>query len=554
MIIDATQLPSSDLHCDVAIVGSGAAGIPLACELLGSGLDVILVEAGGKRARRRDSEPLRGEVLDPAHHGPLDFYRRRCLGGTTTVWGGRCAPLDPIDFEKRSYIPESGWPLTSIDLDPYYARAHRYHDLGAYAYDVASALPQSQGDLVPGFRSTKIRQDALWRFSLPTNMARKFGGLLRGSSNIRVLLHANCIRVKTNHSGSLATAVRCASPNGTTFDVHARHFVLAGGGLETTRLLLVSRDAHADGIGNTYGLLGRYYGSHVTGDCCVTQFAPAGGSVIWDYERDPQGVYVRRVFSLSDEEQRRLGLPNFRAILAPPSVADPSHRSGLLSAVYLAKRFLVHRIPPEYDKALAGGMTGYQHLAAHARNVLLGSPQIIASLGTITRKRLLAERKLPSILTNSPANEYNLHFDAEQTPNRESRVTLSRDVDGFGVNRLQVDWRYSEADIAGPVRSLQILGEELAQSRVGAMQIDPDGLGNQVEQAMGVGSHHIGTTRMALTPKTGVVDPTCSVHGVGNLFVASSSVFPTTGVANPTLTITALAIRIADHLRQQRGR
>jgi choline dehydrogenase-like flavoprotein len=552
MIIDATKLPPGDLECDVAIVGSGAAGIPLACELLGSGLAVILVEAGGERARRRDADSLRGEVLDPVHHGPLDFYRRLCLGGTTTVWGGRCAPFDPIDLERRPYVPDSGWPLTRDDLDPYYVRAHRYHHLGAYTY-VASALPASTASLVPGLHSGTVRQDALWRFSLPTNMAREFGNRLRGGSNVKVLLHARAVRVETDHSGSVATAVRCASSSKATFAVRARYIVLAAGGLETTRLLLVSRDVHAAGIGNAHGLLGRFYGSHIAGDCGPVRFRPAGGPVIWNYEQDAEGVYVRRVLSLGEDAQRRLGVPNFRAILAPPKVADPAHGSGLLSAVYLAKRFLVHRVPPEYDKSLAG-MTGYQHVAAHARNVLLGSPEIFASVGTITRKRLLARRKLPSILTRSAAGEYNLHFDAEQTPNRDSRVTLSRDVDRLGVNRLRVDWRYSAADIEGAARNLQVIAEELERSGVGEIRIDVDELTGEIERGLGVGSHHIGTTRMDAGPKLGVVDPSCRVHGVPNLFVASSSVFPTTGAANPTLTITALAIRIADHLKENGGR
>jgi hypothetical protein len=272
--------------------------------------------------------------------------------------------------------------------------------------------------------------------------------------------------------------------------------------------------------------------------------------VIWGYERDTDGVYVRRAFAVEDDVQRGLGLTNFRANLAPPSAADPSHRDGRLSTMYLAKRFLVHRIPPEYDKALAGGMTDYQQVRAHARNVLLDFPKVLRSSLMITRKRLLAKRKLPSLVSRSPFNEYRLHFDAEQRPNRNSRITLIQEVDRFGVPRLRVDWRYSQEDLASPVQSLQLLGDELSRSGVGELRIDSQLLSDAIERELGVGSHHIGTTRMAASPRMGVVDPTCRVHGVDNLFVASSSVFPTTGAANPTLTITALAIRIADNVRR----
>src|SRR5204863_3777330 len=127
MFHDAREVPAgSQIDCDIVIVGAGAGGVPLAHEFLNTSLKVILLEAGGLRVEKATQDLYKGEVVTPKQHGPLDKYRRRCLGGTTTVWGGRCAPFDAIDFEKRPYVPHSGWPVTRRAMDPYYERAHAY--------------------------------------------------------------------------------------------------------------------------------------------------------------------------------------------------------------------------------------------------------------------------------------------------------------------------------------------------------------------------------------------------------------------------------------------
>jgi choline dehydrogenase-like flavoprotein len=153
---------------------------------------------------------------------------------------------------------------------------------------------------------------------------------------------------------------------------------------------------------------------------------------------------------------------------------------------------------------------------------------------------------------NNRSNIYTLHFDAEQVPNPESRVRLSESKDEFGLNRLQVDWRCTAQDIDSVIRSAALIGRELHSRGIARFHFDPEKLGAYITRRTGVGSHHIGTTRMSDTPSTGVVDSNCKVHGIDNLFIASSSVFPTSSFANPTLTIVALAIRLAAYLKQHR--
>jgi choline dehydrogenase-like flavoprotein len=549
MIRDARSLlPDARVECDICIIGSGAAGITVANELRNSGMQVVLLEAGGTKVDPSDQDVYAGEVVDPDHHGALHLYRHRRFGGTTPVWGGRCAPFDPIDFEARPYVPWSGWPVDRDQLDPYYARANEYCDAGKYSYSAKDDPALAPLEIAPGFHAEDVSTDFIWRFSLPTDFSRSFRRSLAEAPDITVYLHANTLKLRASSYGNSIDHVEAASSPGRRFSVHAREFVVAAGGLESARLLLVSNDVHPAGVGNGCGLVGRYYISHITGDCGQIRFTPKGGAVLWDYERSSEGVYCRRAFSISERKQREEGLLNFRGILSHPPVADPRHGSSVLSTMYLIKRYLVDRVPPEYSKALSG-MKPLEHTGAHCRNIAMG-PLGLASFGAKwLTKRILAERKLPSVTMPSRSNIYTLHFDGEQAPNPDSRILLSERRDAFGNPRLKVDWRFQEQDVRSIVRCSQLLGEALVRAGVGVPLYTTESVEQQVWENSAVGSHHIGATRMASDPSRGVVDENCRVFGIANLSIASSSVFPTSSFANPTLTIVAFAVRIAAHLR-----
>lgn len=554
MLFDARDIPArTQLDCDVVIVGGGAAGITLACELLDSPLDVLLLEGGGWRQESPTQDLYKGEVVNPAQHGPLDKYRQRVIGGTSTLWGGRCAPFDELDFERRPHVAHSGWPIGRRDLDPCYERAHAYCHAGEHNYSAAASLPHGRTPMIPGLVSQEITQDHLWRFSLPTNFARLYMPDLKASQRVRVCLHANCTGVALNPEGNHVRTLRVSSLRGNPFTVRARHVVLATGGLETTRLLLASRDVCRDGIGNDHDLLGRFYSSHITGELGEAVFTPKGGPIIWDYERSHEGVYCRRTLAIRPEVQQREGLLNFRCSLSHPPMADPSHRNGVLSAAYLVKRFLIHRIPPEYSKDMAGHMTPYRDVLPHLLNLVRGAPALLPFGAKWIGARMLSRRKLPSVSLLNRGNVYSLHFDAEQSPNPESRVTLAKERDALGVHRLRVDWRHSSDDIESVKRCFQIIQRDMIASGVAVFRLEEPNFAARIAAQLGVGSHHIGTTRMAEDPTQGVVDSECRVHGVDNLFIASSSVFPTASFANPTLTIIAFAVRVADRIKRLNG-
>ena len=548
MFDDARNLAAGTrLECDLVIVGSGAAGATLASEFIGSGLDVIVLEGGGEKFEPNTQELYRGAVDDPAHHGALDGYRRRMFGGTTTVWGGRCAPFDPIDFEERAYVPHSGWPVTRAELDPYYARAHAYAHAGQYSYETARSLPNAPAELIPGLVSDTVLQDRHWRFSLPTDFGRSNRARLESATNVRVVFHANVLKIATDTAGKTVTELRVSSLARNEFTVRARRYVLATGGLESTRLLLLSDEANPAGLGNEHDLLGRFYSSHMTGDLGEVTFTPRDRAIVWDYERGPDGVYCKRHLRIAEETQRRLGLLNFRCILSHPSFGDPSHGSGVLSAAYLVKRFLTHQIPPEYSREMAS--REYQRVREHLTNVVLDSPGLVRFGAHWLFRRILARRKFPSIALRSAANTYTIHFDAEQAPNPASRVLLGEERDLFGLRRLRVEWRCLDLDIDSVARCHQLLTDALTQNGVARVHLPASEVAAMTRDRVGVGSHHIGTTRMADDPQRGVVDRHCRVHAVDNLYISSPSVFCTAGYANPVLTTVAFALRLADHLR-----
>ncbi len=214
-----------------------------------------------------------------------------------------------------------------------------------------------------------------------------------------------------------------------------------------------------------------------------------------------------------------------------PDLTDPSHGNGVLSAAYLAKNFLSRQ-------------KTYKDLGGHLKNIVFDLGGVLLFSQKWLNERILSERKLPSVLFKSKANIYTIRIDFEQAPNPESRLTLSESKDAFGFNRLKADWKYTDLDVESATKTTELIGKAIVKSGTGEVRriskLEP----------RATGGHHIGTTRMASDPSSGVVDENCLVHGLSNLYIASSSVFPTCGYANPTLTIVAIAIRLGDYIKR----
>lgn len=546
MLIDATQLDSSNvLDTDICIVGAGPAGVTLAIELGKSGVQIILVECGGEMARNDEVDRFKGEAKPRNIHPPLNMYRRTGIGGTTAVWGGRCVPYDPIDFEARDYMAESGWPISYESIARYYGRATQLCEAGENAYSVRETFGDSALPMLAGFHGTSINMDGIERFSCPTHFGRRYGQDLRNANNIRVLHHATCTSVNLSDTGTRVVSVTLRVSHGKEFQIKARHYVLALGGMETTRLLLASNDIQKNGIGNDGDKLGRFYMCHLVAFAGLLKMRSPESSVIFGYEQSKEGVYCRRRIGVTAEAQRANAMGNIIARPHYASAWDPKHGNAILSMLFLSKVLL----QPEYRVAFGGNpLTNANvrsRVSAHLGNVLRDIPGVVKLANDVIWKRFLAHRKLPSVMLRSANNEYPLDFNVEQTPLSTSRISLMSGRDEYGVPRLSVDWQYSPFDAQTVVKFLRLFQQELVASGCGTLSFDEDKL-----DFAPVGGHHIGTTRMARSYREGVVDENAKVFGVENLYVCSSSVFPTSSHANPTLTIVAMALRLAEHLSQ----
>ena len=549
MFVDTHELPDGHaLEAQLCVVGAGAAGITLALELLEAGIDVLLLESGGLAFETRSQSLYEGEVADPRLHSPPDRYRQRRFGGTTAIWGGRCTPFDDIDFEPRDYVPHSGWPFGREALLPYYPKANRLCEAGSFLYAAADALRPPLRPMLAGFESPCFSTDTLERFSCPTDFGRRYGHRLAAARSVRVLLHANVTAIRLDPGGQQVRSLGVRSLRGRQFEVRARHFVLAAGGLEVPRLLLANRDVHPSGIGNQHDVIGRYYMCHLAGTIGRIQIDGPLGNAFHGYDVSDEGIYCRRRIALRPEVQRQRRLGNFIARLHHPRITDPAHRNSVLSLLYLAK-FL---IPYEYGKRLYGEeRSGFRDDFRHLINVVTNPADAAAFAWHMLRDRKLAERKFPSIIIRSRANLYSLDFHAEQQPNPQSRITLGCDRDALGVPRIRVDWRYTAGDVDTVAGALQLLAQEFARTRIGRLDYDPAGVELEMTRYGAYGGHHIGTARMGRDARGSAVNPDGRLHEVQNLYVAGSAVFPTSGQANPTLTIVAMALRLADHLRSR---
>jgi len=524
---DTRSNDAPQLHADVCIVGAGAAGIALARELIGSGLRVVLIESGDFRYRHRTQFLYLGRNTGKRNFSTV-FSRFRVFGGSTTRWGGQCRPLDPIDFEHREAIPYSGWPFDFAHIEPFYRRAQVVCNLGPFEYERETwsadlSRPVSGAD---ESLTTKVYQ-----FSYPANFSDAYRRELECAADVQVQLNANLVEIILQDHGNQVDHLVLATLNGHKISLQAKAYVLACGGIENVRLLLASNRVTNTGIGNAHDLVGRFFMDHPyffpgyfkpkSPDFKVDDF------VIKDYAKVGREQRSHLALSLDEETRRREGLNG--------------------AALYLVRRDK-YKTQPEY---MSRGGLALNHLIDVLRH--RESPTSVSAtdfadlLGGFGDAAKTLGRQLGSLAHRQMVP--GMRVALEVTPCRNSRVVLNDQKDRFGMPRVDVHWQLNERDRLGYYRFLDVLRHEFSKRELGEFithdSVDASGW----PLAMTGGKHHMGTTRMHVDPKQGVVDPDCRVHGVGNLFIAGSSVFPTGGYANPTLTIVALAIRLADHLK-----
>ncbi|MFO7567711.1 MAG: GMC family oxidoreductase [Enhygromyxa sp.] len=508
MFVESSELqPDSIVEGEVCIIGSGAAGMTIARELMGKQTRVIVLESGGHKEEDEIVDLSKGKNVSRKYH-PLHRARSRFFGGSTNCWAGLCAPLDPIDFEQRDWLPHSGWPFDRATLEPYYQRAHEHLRLGPHDYTPKSW--EEQGAAFDFGPDAPIESAVFQGAQGARRMGKVFRKEFERAKDVTVYLHANVTSIDLVEGGTAVDSLTCKVLDGPTFKVRAKYFVLAAGGLENPRILLASNAVQSVGIGNQHDLVGRFFMEHPHTDH-ESFLVGSPGMMNWEFykskghgERKDRRYKTWGYLRVKDEVLRREQIVNVHSV-----VFDYEQR---------ARKIKHKREYPLLDAMM---------------------PVLADTDG---------DRGQPAGVP-----EQTLHFTfgtpSESAPNPESRVTLSTsDKDAFGIPRIELHWKLLPIDKRSIRRMHELMAESFGRAGLGRMYLTLTDDDEQWPPQMHGGWHHMGTTRMHDDPKQGVCDADGYVHGVSNLLVAGSSLFPTSGAANPTFTIMALAIRMADHI------
>jgi len=506
------------IKSDFCIIGAGPAGITIARELNKGKHRVCMVESGGFDFESETQSLYAGENIGLPYFD-LDVCRLRFFGGTTNHWKGQCAPLSEMDFETRAWVSYSGWPISKADLDPYYLKALPVCEIGPYSFDARAWT--NWGIVPPAFNPEKI-QSHFWQNSPPTRFGQAYREELKSAENITVLLNANVTHIYTDGSGEKVTHINIGALNGKRGQVLAKVFVLACGGIENPRLLLSSNHVHPKGLGNKHDLVGRFFMEHLTALCGKVEMAKVDYLLDTYKKRFFEGIRFRPGMKIGEEEQRQKQVLNICATFHAEEEIPPAIEAGR----QLWRSLKKGEIPENLGEKIRMVVSDLDDAAAYATC------------------RLKGRQKCTTVLQ--------LRARQEQAPNPNSRVTLSQELDELGMPRLRLDWRLSELDRKSLKAMAITLGSEFGRLNMGRVQL-PTWLAEDGDPEWRGNNHHMGTTRMADSPEKGVVNKDCRVHGIENLYVAGSSVFPTSGFVNPTLTLVALALRLADHLSVVRG-
>lgn len=491
--LDARTIPSGTvLSPDLAIIGGGPAGISLATALADLPITIHLFESGGPEFDSVTQKLYAGEKTGNVNYLELDGSRLRMLGGASNHWGGWTRPLDPSDFIKRDWLPFSGWPISHTDLAQYFPRAQQSIEAGLPLFDglrhedrFGPPITLGAGGVTTSwFQFSKTRGG-----DLPTPFGKRYADALRRQRNLKVLLHANITRVGLAAGAAFVDQLDAATLGGNKITIRPKHVVLACGAMENARLLLSSHDVVNTGVGNGHDLVGRFFADHaIPRDTATLVLFNGRIPAYWKVTTDMQGVHARATFS-------------------PTESYKASHR--LLGSLTTVENHI------DFDE-----------LARAAVEVTASTLGVDASR----------------------AKGWSMGCGIELAPDPDRRLTLTRERDALGMQRLRLDMRISDDDFARYRMTMKELGRQLLSSKTGMLRLNRRTRAEWLE-TIDWGNHHLGTTRMSNDPKTGVVDANLKVHGIANLFIAGSSAFPTYGSSNPTMNLVALTLRLADFMR-----
>ena len=528
MMLRLDELKKSNIEADLCIIGCGAAGICLAHELAGTGLRIVLLEAGELAVTDVQQKFFESHVDGLPYDSTTTRFR--VVGGSTERWGGQALPFDPIDFIKRDWVPHSGWDITYQEVAQYFARVENFMGVQGFSFDkdlhAAAGVSGRFDPAIIHYQYTKIAPEP--------RMAVRHRRLLTEHADLTVLWDASVTDMAIDEASGRITHASVSSLAGHRVQVRAATFVLAAGALEIARLLLACRSQRPQGLGNEHDLVGRFLQDHP--GLWVGEVATSQPSLLCRYGglmRQGPIECLKRLSAAEELQTRTQTLNASATILFEFQPDDPLLK--IRDEIRFARS---QKLGLRRKLAVATRLLHPAHLSRLARGAVF---------------------KARSGSNWNYGTRFVLALGCEQEPDPASRVTLAEDLDFLGLPRLRVCWtvtpsvmrtlrQYSLAVAAelrrlglGPTNFHSPLHIEAGADGGGPLPVLPN-------------CHHMGTTRMAASPQAGVVDTSCRVHSIANLFIAGASVFPTSGHSNPTFTALALTIRLADHLRKRHDR
>ena len=534
---------------DLCIVGTGPAGICLALEYerLNPSSKILLIEYGIDSPMPRNALDDSIKVIEsPNHHSPYECTNKG-FGGSSATWGGRCVMYDEIDFLQRKIINgQCTWDISLFnEARKYVNRAAEYFECGDARFDLKEIPEFANSRLAEGFQNGDVTDTVVERWSMPTRFGQRYREQVNASTTIQLLTgwEACSFEMSSADASVSKLCIRDFSRKRSE-KVAARKIVLAIGAQETTRLLLKNKQVFQK-RGAPPASLGKYYQGHISGKIASVRFYGDPKKTNYGFLRS-SNAYIRRRFQFSTNTLLENALLNIAIWLDNPLYVDPSHHNGAMSFMYLAMITpgLRERLaPPAIRHSVTKGkVTG---ISQHLRNLLKDFPKSFTVPARTFYGRYCMKRKLPGVFLYSPKNEYALHFHGEQLPVVENRMELAEDGD-----TLKIHYKLLDQDIDSAIRCHELLDKWLRKCNCGELKywFPRAEMPQEIRAVSMDGLHQVGTTRIADNADAGVVDRNLKVWGTRNLYICSSSVFPTSGQANPTFLLGAFAARLAHHL------
>ena len=530
MIVDGRVLDANSTRkTNVCIMGGGVAGLVLAKELAASFKKIIIIESGGEYYDQETQELYAASTNNKNYYPNSLYSRLRFLGGSSNHWENNTSPLDPIDFEKRDWIENSGWPVDYDDVAQHYPAAGEYCGVKDDGYDKKVWSKRLNKEDV--FSNSVSLETGIAKAARPsTRFYNSYGKEIAALPSIEIITNANAVDVEFDENTKNISKVYFESIPGIRHEVSTDLCVMCLGGIENARMLLAFNEKYDHRLGNRYDNVGRYFMDHPV--VRAAQFYAHDMSRYTLYK--PTDLVDRIVLGFWKLRADTLAANKLNNIRMPLVSATNYTMSDGISSHHILKDALSNgELPEDFGSHLLNFVRDFDMVAEAVSRRKFGTK-------IFDHADEIAAYQMPIMM--------------EQTPHRDNRIKLGDSKDRFGIRRIEIEWQLKEDDKEKFWQALTLVANEVGANSLGRIRLLQERSERIWGDQLGFGHHHMGTTRMCHNYKDGVTDATQKVFGTNNLFVAGSSVFPTGGHVPPTLTIVAMTIRLAKYISREFAR